>query len=251
MTRSAFLRARRPEHKQQRREAILAAARELARASGVRNVSLGAVAEAVGLAKSNIVRYFGTREEIYLELLIEEWGQWAEAASDRLRTAGSAEAAVTVLAETVCDRPLFCDLLSHTSTSLEHNVSVPAARAFKHAVHDRLAEMGVAIAAVTDLTEREEASWPPPPAAWPACSIRRPTRRPRSPRCTPRTPSWRRPAPCCCPRSSARSEPSRPACPRSGTSESFTPLQAFLTVRPRLPVHRGGFRRPCARYLTG
>ncbi|GAA2881383.1 hypothetical protein GCM10020220_084470 [Nonomuraea rubra] len=62
---------------------------------------------------------------------------------------------MTVLAETVCDRPLFCDLLSHTSTSLEHNVSVPAARAFKHAVHDRLAEMGVAIAAVTDLTERE------------------------------------------------------------------------------------------------
>ena len=60
MTASAFLRARRPEHKQQRRDAILVAARDLARTSGVRNVSLGAVAEAVGLAKSNISRYFGT-----------------------------------------------------------------------------------------------------------------------------------------------------------------------------------------------
>ncbi|UBU12707.1 TetR family transcriptional regulator [Nonomuraea gerenzanensis] len=156
MTRSAFLRARRPEHKQQRREAILAAARELARTSGVRNVSLGAVAEAVGLAKSNIVRYFGTREEIYLELLTDEWRQWAEAAAERLRTtAGGTAAAVTALAETLVERPLFCDLLSHAATSLEHNVSVSAARSFKHAVHARVAEMGAVVAGATDLTERE------------------------------------------------------------------------------------------------
>ncbi|GAA2209707.1 TetR family transcriptional regulator [Nonomuraea monospora] len=158
MTRSAFLRARRPEHKQQRREAILAAARELARTSGVRNVSLGAVAEAVGLAKSNIVRYFGTREEIYLELLADEWRQWGEAVAERLRTISGTTAtaqAVTALVETIAERPLFCDLLSHASTSLEHNVSVPAARAFKHAVHARIAEMGAVMAGATDLTERE------------------------------------------------------------------------------------------------
>ncbi|AQZ68440.1 Transcriptional regulator, TetR family [[Actinomadura] parvosata subsp. kistnae] len=157
MTRSAFLRARRPEHKQQRREAILAAARELARTSGVRNVSLGAVAEAVGLAKSNIVRYFGTREEIYLELLVDEWHQWGEAVAERLRTVGSTAEAMTVLAETIADRPLFCDLLGHASTSLEHNVSVPAARTFKHAVLDQVGAMGAELARATDLTEREGA----------------------------------------------------------------------------------------------
>jgi AcrR family transcriptional regulator len=157
MTRSAFLRARRPEHKQQRREAILAAARDLARASGVRNVSLGAVADAVGLAKSNIQRYFGTREEIYLELLTEEWHQWAQAVSARLRdTHGTAEA-MAALAETMVDRPLFCDLLSHASTTLEHNVSVPAARTFKHTLHDLLTAMGVEVARATELTEREGA----------------------------------------------------------------------------------------------
>ena len=157
MTRSAFLRARRPEHKQQRREAILAAARDLARASGVRTVSLGAVAEAVGLAKSNIQRYFGTREEIYLELLTEEWRQWAQAASTRLPdTHGTAEA-IAALAETMVDRPLFCDLLSHASTTLEHNVSVPAARTFKHTLHDLLTAMGADVARATELTEREGA----------------------------------------------------------------------------------------------
>jgi AcrR family transcriptional regulator len=157
MTRAAFLRARRPEHKQQRREAILAAARDLARASGVRTVSLGAVAEAVGLAKSNIARYFGTREEIYLELLIEEWRQWARAVSARLRDVQGTAEAMVALAGTIVDRPLFCDLLSHASTSLEHNVSVPAARTFKHAMLDLLAAMGAEVARATELTEREGA----------------------------------------------------------------------------------------------
>ena len=155
MTRSAFVRARRPEHKQQRREAILAAARELALASGVRNVSLGAVADAVGLAKSNIVRYFGTREEIYLILAAEEWQQWGAAINARLRDRTGTDEVVAALSETLADRPLLCDLLSHTTTSLEHNVSVPAARAFKRAIIDVIADVGTCVSHATDLTEAE------------------------------------------------------------------------------------------------
>ena len=155
MTRSAFLRARRPEHKQQRRDAILAAARNLARKSSVRNVSLSAVAEAVGLAKSNISRYFGTREEIYLELLAEEWQQYSRAVSVRLRDTHDTDAAITVLAETMVDRPLFCDLLSHLPTSLELNVSIEAARAFKHTLQDHITATGAELARATQLTDRE------------------------------------------------------------------------------------------------
>ena len=134
MAQPEFVRARRPEHKRQRREAILTAARELAAESGVRNVSLGSVAAAVGIAKSNVVRYFGTREEIYLELMTECWQEWADAVTARLREATSGDEVIAALTETLAARPLFCDLLSHVSTSLEHNVSVPAARAFKRAV---------------------------------------------------------------------------------------------------------------------
>ena len=155
MARSAFLRARRPEQKNQRREAILAAARDLARTSGVRNVSLGAVADSVGLAKSNISRYFGTREEIYLELLAEEWRQYTRAVSARLRDIHDTDAAITALAQTMVDRPLFCDLLSHLPTSLEQNVSVEAARAFKHAIHNHLTAIGAELARTTPLTDRE------------------------------------------------------------------------------------------------
>ncbi|MFF4623026.1 TetR/AcrR family transcriptional regulator [Nonomuraea jabiensis] len=159
----AFVRARRPEHKQQRREEILAAARDLALASGVRNVSLGAVAEAVGLAKSNIMRYFGTREEIYLILAAEEWRQWAAAVTARLETSpddvapdgGAADGVAAVLAGTLADRPLLCDLLSQTATTLEHNVSIEAARTFKRAILAVIADLGAQVARATGLTVNE------------------------------------------------------------------------------------------------
>ncbi|OXM73730.1 MULTISPECIES: TetR/AcrR family transcriptional regulator [Amycolatopsis] len=151
-----FLRARRPEHKQQRREAILAAARELALTSGVRNVSLGGVAAAVGLAKSNLARYFTTREEIYLELARQEFDAWETAVLARITEASSPDAVFDALVDTLEERPLFCDLLSHSSTTLEHNVTVEAARAFKLRTAEALAKVASAVArARPDLTEEE------------------------------------------------------------------------------------------------
>ena len=122
----------------------------------MRTVSLGSVAVAVGLAKSNVVRYFGTREEIYLELAAESWTEWGAEAAERLRAASGQEDIVAALTETLAGRPLFCDLLSHTSTTLEHNISVPAARAFKRVVLGVLADLGGDIVrAHGGLTERE------------------------------------------------------------------------------------------------
>ncbi len=150
------MRARRPEQKQQRREAILAAARELALRDGVRNVTLGGVAAAVGLAKSNVVRYFGTREEIYLVLVIEEWRDFADEVTGRLRAAAGRAELVDAFVETLAARPLLCDLLGHSSTSLEHNVSIEAAREFKTTFVGLVAELGKVVAEVNPgMTERE------------------------------------------------------------------------------------------------
>jgi AcrR family transcriptional regulator len=148
-----FQRARRPEQKQQRRAAILDAARQLAVESGVNHVSLGGVAAAVGLAKSNVVRYFGTREEIYLELAAEGWREWRSAVLERL---DSGDGIVDALAETLEKQPLFCDLLSHDATSLEHNVSLDAATAYKRVMVAVILELGAAAAhANPPLTENE------------------------------------------------------------------------------------------------
>ena len=117
-----YQRARRPEQKQERREAIIAAARALAEAGRVRDVSLGDIGRAVGLAKSNLLRYFESREEIFLTLLQREWEDWAAAVT----TADD-------LAPSLSARPFFCDLLGEQAAVLEHNVSPDAVRAFRAA----------------------------------------------------------------------------------------------------------------------
>jgi len=142
-----FHRARSADQKEQRREAILAAARDLADRSGVARVSLGDIAAAVGLAKSNVLRYFGTREEVYLQLTMRAGTEWATAASAGLRSASGFLEVAGVLADAYADRPLYCDLTTHTETMLEHNVSVEALRVHKVWAIDMYWRVGRDIAA--------------------------------------------------------------------------------------------------------
>src|SRR5260370_30043086 len=85
---ATFQRARRPEHKRQRRAAILDAARALARERGVQAVTLGDIADRVGMAKSNVLRYFETREEVYLQLTLEAFAEWNTVVGERLPGGG-------------------------------------------------------------------------------------------------------------------------------------------------------------------
>ena len=133
MATESFQRARRPEQKEQRREAILAAAADLARRDGVRAVNLSDIARAVGIHKSALLRYFDTREGIFLELTGREWGAWQEATSAALAevTPGDADAVAATLATSFVSRPLLCDLIPHTALNLERHVSVEAVHAYK------------------------------------------------------------------------------------------------------------------------
>lgn len=132
-TPETFQRARRPEQKQHREQAILSAARELALQDGVRNVSLADIAARVGIHKSALLRYFETREQIFLELTAQAWRDWAKALHAGLDTAdtGSAELVADVFARSFSDRPLLCDLIAHTPLNLERNVSTEAVRRYK------------------------------------------------------------------------------------------------------------------------
>jgi AcrR family transcriptional regulator len=131
---STFQRARSPEHKAQRREAILAAAARLARRDGVRGVTLGDIAAEVGIHKSALLRYFETREQIFLELTARSWREWASAMTSSLGALapGDAEAVAATLADGFVSRPLLCDLIPHTALTLERHVSLEAVRAYKH-----------------------------------------------------------------------------------------------------------------------
>jgi AcrR family transcriptional regulator len=133
MTAETFQRARRPEQKLQRQDAILDAARNLALRDGVRNVSLADIAARVGIHKSALLRYFETREQIFLELTAEAWRDWARHLHTELDTAapGSVGVVADVFARSFSDRPVLCDLIAHTPLNLERNVSPEAVRRYK------------------------------------------------------------------------------------------------------------------------
>ena len=128
-----FQRARRPEHKQQRHDAILTTARALALRNSVRDVSLADIAAEVGMHKSALLRYFTTRDEIYLHLAAQDWQDWAEAMARALAGAptGSTTAVAAAFTRTLADRPLLCDLLAHVPLNLERNVPIDSARTYK------------------------------------------------------------------------------------------------------------------------
>lgn len=128
-----FQRARSPEAKRQRERAILDAARALASEYSVREVTLTDVAAAVGMHKSAMLRYFETREQIFLTLTGQEWGDWSSTVCDRLAALAQPTPAdvATLLVESLMARPLFCDLLVHAPLNLERNVSPETVREFK------------------------------------------------------------------------------------------------------------------------
>ncbi|MFJ4675903.1 MULTISPECIES: TetR/AcrR family transcriptional regulator [unclassified Kitasatospora] len=157
MSQPAFRRARSAEAKQVRETAILDAARTLGRERGIRDVSLTDIAAEVGMHKSALLRYFETREQIFLELTAEGWREWSATLRAELaaRTDASPADVAALLASTLADRPVFCDLLAQAPLNLERNVSLEAVRAFKLLTLQQVALIGEELARLLGLSEQQ------------------------------------------------------------------------------------------------
>jgi AcrR family transcriptional regulator len=144
-----FQRARSSAAKQAREEAILDSARRLGAELGIRQITLTDIAKAVGMHKSAMLRYFETREEIFLRLTADGWREWSAVLRDRLGESANTPVAVgAVFAATLAERGMFCDLLAQAPMNLERNVSVEAVRTFKLAT---LAEVDAIVTAIRRL----------------------------------------------------------------------------------------------------
>ncbi|MFE9628097.1 TetR family transcriptional regulator [Streptomyces sp. NPDC006527] len=137
-----FQRARSAEQREIRRQAILDAATELLTELPVSEISLRELSRRVGLSKTNVVRYFETREAVFFELLNRSLAQWIEELHTELPPVGAdgtatPEAVTDALARSLARRPLLCDLFGALGSELERNISAESARAFKLA-HVRL-----------------------------------------------------------------------------------------------------------------
>ncbi|WP_413807457.1 TetR/AcrR family transcriptional regulator [Streptomyces sp. OE57] len=154
-TTPAFRRARSAQAKQAREEAILDAARALARERGVRDITLTDIAGAVGMHKSALLRYFETREQIFLRLTAEGWRQWSAELRGELerRTHATAPEVAEVVAATLAARPVFCDLLAQAPMNLERNVSIDSVRDFKLVTLEEIELIGDELRRLLGLTE--------------------------------------------------------------------------------------------------
>ncbi|MEU8009841.1 TetR/AcrR family transcriptional regulator [Micromonospora parva] len=131
----SFQRARNPEQREARRRAILEVAAQLLTEMPVSDISLRELARRVGLSKTNVVRYFETREAVFFVLLNQSIDEWLDDLPAELPpatgTPPSPAAVVDALARSVASRPLICELWSSLGTELERNISADAVRAFK------------------------------------------------------------------------------------------------------------------------
>ncbi len=131
MNQPAFIRARTPEAKAKRRAAILAAASALLAQGGIERTTLSAIATEAGTTKSNIYRYFESREEILMRLLTEDLHETSEALAQALTKPRPVPEIAALLANGLAANPRLCLLISITASTLEHNISTNTLRDIK------------------------------------------------------------------------------------------------------------------------
>lgn len=141
MTKTAeisFKRARSQEQREQRRQVILATAAAMLTEMPVSELSLNELSRRVGLAKSNVLRYFESREAVLLDLLDAELLAWIEALQDMPPRSGGTvrdrgdDLAAAMVSE-LAGRPVLCDLIGAQAAVLERNVSTKIAVNHKRA----------------------------------------------------------------------------------------------------------------------
>jgi AcrR family transcriptional regulator len=134
-----FQRARSEEQRELRRRAILRTASDMLAEMSVADLSLNELSRRVGLAKSNVLRYFETREAVLLELLDVAWRAWlAKLAADLPATVTpladlqvrTEQTAATIVDTLVAD-PMLWELISVSAAVLERNVSPEVAGRYK------------------------------------------------------------------------------------------------------------------------
>jgi AcrR family transcriptional regulator len=138
---TTFQRARSEQQREMRRRAILDAATAMLAEMPVAEITLNELSRRTGLAKSNVLRYFESREAVLLELLDSMWQGWLADLAAELSVTVDAGAPLAergdqlaaALAGSLAARPVLCDLIGAQAAVLERNVSAEVAARYKRA----------------------------------------------------------------------------------------------------------------------
>ncbi len=156
-----FQRARTDAQREERRASILAAARALLASHRSKDISLSMIAAETGLAKSALLRYYGSREAILLAILLDDFSDWNRDAARALadlpaKDPEALDLAAHALATSTLSRPIMSELLADVASVLEHNVPVEDVLAFKLAIEDASADLRAALARLLGDPSAEE-----------------------------------------------------------------------------------------------
>lgn len=136
------------KQKENRRKAILKTARHFFEQNSFESIKIIDIAKECGIAKGTVFNYFKTKEELFLELLYQEYEVWFERMRESLRSIhGKSEqdfcqAYMRFFQETIRENPTFYRLSSILHQVLEKNISPEAAVRFKGLTYGLMMETG-------------------------------------------------------------------------------------------------------------
>jgi AcrR family transcriptional regulator len=154
-----FQRARRPAQIEERKEAILLTALHLFQKNGLENVSLTDIAREVGLAKSNIYRYFESREHIYLivlQRLASQFEQRLYLPLEKLKGRGNVAKVAAIVTEAYIDSPEYGELVTVVNSVLERRLTPRLVIDFRSVFLDRRKRLAAVLASALPGTTAEK-----------------------------------------------------------------------------------------------
>lgn len=129
-----FKRARSQEQIEQRKTALLKAAEVLLEKQGYDNVSLNMISKRAGITKASTYRYFESKEDIYLELLLKATSVWVTEIERELAPLAE-KSDIKRIAEIFVDsstrNPKYWNLMSVLQSILERNITLDNLKAKK------------------------------------------------------------------------------------------------------------------------
>ena len=140
-------RARTPEEKEKRGRDILNVARSLFEKHPYKDISMAQIARTAGVAKGTVFIYYSTREELFLALAREYFGEFFEDMENRitelaLQGTPSSEDLTAVLKESFSGKESFLKIIPLLGTIIEHNSGYESIREFKLFLAEKMEKTG-------------------------------------------------------------------------------------------------------------
>lgn len=132
-------RARTPEQKQARKNAIVQAARQLMDDASIDDITIAALADCSGLGRGTAYTYFNSKEALFLSVLESDLRQWIDELSlqvEAMSANDARDALPALIGKSLWQHPRLLDLMATLHTTLETRASQDDIRQFKLSLAD-------------------------------------------------------------------------------------------------------------------